>query len=135
MYWTRKQHVDAIERSLSQLLGKHGNLKRLHQLIGGSPMLRCAIKAADREFDALEPGKREAAAQKLSIELLHLSVRACNALTSRNILTIEALCQCSAAELMKIKNFGRKTLREIERFLAERGLSLRVETPASLVAN
>jgi len=59
-----------------------------------------------------------------SVDLLELSVRSANCLQQANIKTIGDLVQKSEPEMLKTKNFGRKSLKEIKEILAEMGLSL-----------
>ena len=59
-----------------------------------------------------------------SVDELELSVRSANCLQQANIKTIGDLVQRSEAEMLKTKNFGRKSLKEIKEILAEMGLSL-----------
>jgi len=59
-----------------------------------------------------------------SVEELELSVRSYNCLKNANIQTIGELVQRSEAEMLKTKNFGRKSLNEIKEILANMGLSL-----------
>ena len=59
-----------------------------------------------------------------SVEELELSVRSYNCLKNANIQTIGELVQKSEAEMLKTKNFGRKSLNEIKEILAQMGLSL-----------
>ena len=59
-----------------------------------------------------------------SVDELELSVRSANCLQNANIKTIGDLVQRSEAEMLKTKNFGRKSLKEIKEILAEMGLSL-----------
>ncbi len=54
-----------------------------------------------------------------SVDELELSVRAYNCLKTANIRTIADLVQKSEAELLKTKNFGKKSLNEIKTILAE----------------
>jgi DNA-directed RNA polymerase subunit alpha len=55
---------------------------------------------------------------------LELSVRSANCLKNANIKYIGELVQKTEAEMLKTKNFGRKSLNEIKEILAEMGLSL-----------
>jgi DNA-directed RNA polymerase subunit alpha len=55
---------------------------------------------------------------------LELSVRSANCLKNANIRFIGELVQKSEAEMLKTKNFGRKSLNEIKDILSEMGLSL-----------
>jgi DNA-directed RNA polymerase subunit alpha len=55
---------------------------------------------------------------------LELSVRSANCLKNANITYIGELVQKTEAEMLKTKNFGRKSLNEIKSILEEMGLSL-----------
>jgi DNA-directed RNA polymerase subunit alpha len=59
-----------------------------------------------------------------SVEELELSVRSYNCLKNANIRTIRELVQKTEAEMLKTKNFGRKSLNEIKEILHSMGLSL-----------
>ncbi len=59
-----------------------------------------------------------------SVDELELSVRSANCLQNANIKTIGDLVQKTEAEMLKTKNFGRKSLKEIKEILAEMGLAL-----------
>ena len=61
---------------------------------------------------------------KRSVEELELSVRSYNCLKNENIKTIADLVQKTDHEMLKTRNFGRKSLNEIKEILAEMGLSL-----------
>ncbi|MDL2269959.1 DNA-directed RNA polymerase subunit alpha [Desulfosarcina sp. OttesenSCG-928-A07] len=59
-----------------------------------------------------------------SVDELELSVRSANCLKNAEILKIYQLVQKTENEMLKTKNFGRKSLNEIKDVLAEMGLSL-----------
>ena len=59
-----------------------------------------------------------------SVEELELSVRSYNCLKNANIRTIRELVQKTEGEMLKTKNFGRKSLNEIKEILHTMGLSL-----------
>jgi DNA-directed RNA polymerase subunit alpha len=59
-----------------------------------------------------------------NVDELELSVRASNCLKTANIRTIADLVQKTEPELLKTKNFGKKSLNEIKTILGEMGLSL-----------
>jgi DNA-directed RNA polymerase subunit alpha len=67
-----------------------------------------------------------------SVEELELSVRSYNCLKNANIRTLRELVTKTEAEMLKTKNFGRKSLNEIKEILASMGLSLgmRLDQPA-----
>ena len=85
----------------------------------------------DEELEP-EPEKKAEDQQKFqfnenlyrSVEELELSVRSANCLKNADILKIYQLVQKSEAEMLKTKNFGRKSLNEIKEVLSEMGLSL-----------
>jgi DNA-directed RNA polymerase subunit alpha len=68
----------------------------------------------------------EALAKKLEMPIseLELSVRASNCLESVKIETVGQLAKLTEAELLKIRSFGKTSLREVQRKLADMGLSL-----------
>jgi DNA-directed RNA polymerase subunit alpha len=68
-----------------------------------------------------------------SVDELELSVRSANCLQQANIKTIGDLVQRTEAEMLKTKNFGRKSLNEIKEILHSMGLSLgmRLDQPAA----
>jgi len=59
-----------------------------------------------------------------TVEELELSVRSANCLKNANIRYIGELVQKTEAEMLKTKNFGRKSLNEIKEILAEMNLAL-----------
>ena len=59
-----------------------------------------------------------------SVDELDLSVRSYNCLKNASIRTIGDLVQKTEADMLKTKNFGRKSLSEIRELLSEMGLSL-----------
>jgi DNA-directed RNA polymerase subunit alpha len=59
-----------------------------------------------------------------SVDEMELSVRSYNCLKNANIRTIGELVQKTEVEMLKTKNFGRKSLNEIKEILATMGLSL-----------
>jgi len=69
-----------------------------------------------------------------SVEELELSVRSYNCLKNANIRTIRELVQKTEAEMLRTKNFGRKSLNEIKEILHGMGLSLgmRLDQPAQV---
>lgn len=62
---------------------------------------------------------------EMTVEELDLSVRSYNCLKRAAINTVEELTQKSEDEMMKVRNLGKKSLEEVQRKLAELGLSLR----------
>jgi DNA-directed RNA polymerase subunit alpha len=66
-----------------------------------------------------------------SVDELELSVRSANCLQNANIKLIGELVQKTEAEMLKTKNFGRKSLKEIKEILATMGLGLGMKLEGS----
>ena len=68
-----------------------------------------------------------------SVEELELSVRSYNCLKNANIRTIRELVQKTEPEMLRTKNFGRKSLNEIKEILQNMGLGLgmRLDQPSA----
>ncbi|MBI4703822.1 MAG: DNA-directed RNA polymerase subunit alpha [Deltaproteobacteria bacterium] len=74
-----------------------------------------------------QPGQKEEPLNEnlfRSVEELELSVRSANCLQNANIQLIGDLVQRTEQDMLKTKNFGRKSLKEIKEILASMGLSL-----------
>ncbi len=62
---------------------------------------------------------------EMTIEELDLSVRSYNCLKRATINTVEELVEKNEEDMMKVRNLGKKSLEEVQRKLAELGLSLK----------
>jgi DNA-directed RNA polymerase subunit alpha len=62
----------------------------------------------------------------IPVETLNLSVRSFNCIKRAGISKVSELLDLTEDEIMKMRNFGKKSLDEIKQVLAERGLSLRL---------
>ena len=69
----------------------------------------------------------------MSVNEIELSVRAANCLNNANISTVGQLAMKSEAEMLKYRNFGKKSLNEIKDKLSELGLSLGMQLDPSLL--
>ena len=76
------------------------------------------------EFEEEEEGEKFNENLFRPVSELELSVRSANCLKNAEISLIGELVQKTEAEMLKTKNFGRKSLNEIKTILAEMGLSL-----------
>ncbi len=77
---------------------------------------------AEKVIDDSKPRQNENL--YLDVDELELSVRSANCLRNANITKIYQLVRRTEPEMLKTKNFGRKSLNEIKELLAELGLSL-----------
>jgi DNA-directed RNA polymerase subunit alpha len=69
----------------------------------------------------------------MSVNEIELSVRAANCLNNANITTVGQLAQKTEAEMLKYRNFGKKSLNEIKDKLQQLGLSLGMKFEAGLI--
>jgi len=106
----------------AKILRKHVNPFVQYFELGQDTVAASQLVAEETE----EPAVDEELAQKLSmpIQELELSVRASNCLESVKIETVGQLVKMTEADLLKIRSFGKTSLREIKRKLADIGLSL-----------
>ena len=109
-----------------------GSLKPEEAVSLGSKILKEQLQVFMTFDENIEP-KEEVAERKSpqlnenlfrSVDDLELSVRSANCLKNANIRYIGELVARSEAEMLKTKNFGRKSLNEIKEILGEMGLSL-----------
>src|SRR6478672_3405835 len=71
----------------------------------------------------------------MSVNEIELSVRAANCLNNANITTVGQLALKSEAEMLKYRNFGKKSLNEIKEKLASLGLALGMNIDPALLEN
>lgn len=69
---------------------------------------------------------------KMNVEELELSVRSSNCLRAAEIKTLSDLVQKSEAEMLKYRNFGRKSLTELNQILGELNLSFGMDVESYL---
>ena len=109
-----------------------GSLKPEEAVSLGSKILKEQLQIFLTFDENLEPKEEEvkSSSPKLndnlfrSVDDLELSVRSANCLKNANIRFIGELVTKSEAEMLKTKNFGRKSLNEIKEILVGMGLSL-----------
>jgi DNA-directed RNA polymerase subunit alpha len=106
----------------AKILRKHVNPFVQYFELGDETVTSPQIAEAPLTEQAVD----EELAQKLNmpIQELELSVRASNCLESAKIETVGQLVKMTDADLLKIRSFGKTSLREIKRKLADIGLSL-----------
>ena len=140
---------DLVKRLRNEIIGRHDCIAPDHVCVHGD--CPCdendRLRAADR-IEQLEESLRKigkvnnnryrhiAEIDEIILEMLWtkkdgtmiekgwLSNRAYNALKSEGIDTLEKIEKEGARSLLRIPNFGRKTLKEVKEFLALRGISL-----------
>ncbi len=104
------------------ILRKHLNPFVKHFELGPELEREAERAAMEDEFARREREMREKLA--LAISVLDPSVRAENCLLAANVRTVGDLVLMEETEILKIRNLGKATLREIKKKLVEMGLSL-----------
>jgi len=111
--------VDAVAISPADAIGQAAKLLKDHMAI--------FINFEELPESSEEPAERALSQMNevlnRSVEELELSVRSYNCLKNANIQTILDLVQKTEAEMLRTKNFGRKSLNEIKEILGGLGLS------------
>ncbi len=90
------------------------------------------------EFEAAPEAQSEENSElrkllNMSVNEIELSVRAANCLNNANITSVGQLAMKTEAEMLRYRNFGKKSLTEIKEKLAELGLSLGMKFDAALL--
>ncbi len=119
--------VDAYQRGIKEQEDRQRWKKKLYSEIEREVLRRAATNP--RFYSRIESLRHQQSADydAHSVEELELSVRSTNCLENAGIRTIGELRQRSEAELLKTKNFGRKSLKEIKYVLGGIGITLRKE--------
>lgn len=136
---TRVGQVTDYDRLILEVT-TDGTIKPEEALSHASRILRdhldLFVRPQDEEMEAAEVGAEEEAAMSVSeleekleksIEELELSVRSYNCLEAAGIKTIRDLVQKTESEMLKYRNFGRKSLTEIKAILREMGLGFNMK--------
>ena len=132
---TRERVRQIIEKAMRKLgsLEPYGDvLNRCSELENENLMLKATLKRQEAELDALRGKKDEAEDSTLSeqdrqvLELLNtrlvdmnLTVRALNCLKAADLETFADLVKCQKTDLLKFRNFGRKSLGELDDLLED----------------
>lgn len=95
--------------------------EQVQVFIGFDETIPDTVQLGDRNEEPINPNLYR------PVEELELSVRSANCLKNANIRFIGELVQRTEQEMLKTKNFGRKSLKEIKEVLGQMGLSLGLE--------
>jgi len=90
-----------------------------------------AIEEEEEQEKEKKKGEEMDRLLNMSINEIELSVRAANCISAATIKTIGDLVQKTEVEMLKYRNFGKKSLNEIKQILAGMGLSLGMKPPAT----
>ena len=120
--------ADAVAKSAAIMIGYLGNFTKLAHSADvvdvntGEGGIVIDPVGSDNEEPAVDDGPA-----KISIDELELSVRAYNCLKRAGINTVHELTSKSEAEMIKVRNLGRKSLEEVKQKLIDLNLDLRRE--------
>jgi DNA-directed RNA polymerase subunit alpha len=92
-----------------------------------------ALEFDDTERKSADERERLRKLLNMSVNEIELSVRAANCLNNANITTVGELAQKTEADMLKYRNFGKKSLNEIKDKLKELGMSLGYKFDADLL--
>jgi DNA-directed RNA polymerase subunit alpha len=107
----------------SKILRKHLNPFVQYFELGSETASEDAIGALrDASRATMDPDLQQKL--NMTVQELDLSVRANNCLESARIATVRDLVQKTDGDLLKVRSFGKTSLREVKRKLADMGLSL-----------
>lgn len=95
---------------------------------------RDLVEFEETEKQVDEERERLKTVLAMSVNEIELSVRAANCLNNANITTVGELAQKSEAEMLKYRNFGKKSLNEIKDKLTDLGLHLGMNLDPDLLA-
>lgn len=109
----------------AKILRKHLNPFVQYFELGTQVASESAAAAAKKDEDLIRK-------LRMPIAELDLSVRASNCLENAKITTVAELVTKTDADLLKIRSFGKTSLREVKRKLADLGLSLGMTLPEEL---
>lgn len=107
----------------AKILRKHINAFVQYCDVGEETIVEQVVETEDTVAKE-EQEKQLTQKLAMSVNELELSVRASNCLESVKIDTVGQLVKMTEADLLKVRNFGKTSLREIRRKLADIGLSL-----------
>jgi len=121
--WTKGtiRPEDALVEA-AKILRKHLNPFVQYQDLGEE-----LVSAAPRQMEVVAEGTLDKQLQdrlSMPVSQLDLSVRASNCLESAKVNTVGELVRMTESDLLKVRSFGRTSLREVKRKLADLGLSL-----------
>ena len=120
--WTRGTILpeDALVEA-AKILRKHLNPFVMYHFLGEQVVQE---REAPAEVPAVTVDSELQRKWDLPISILNLSVRASNCLESARITTLGALASKTEGALLRVRSFGKTSLREVRRKLAEHGLTL-----------
>jgi DNA-directed RNA polymerase subunit alpha len=117
----------------SKILRKHLNPFVQYFELGSETANEDAVASLrDATRATIDPDLRQKL--NMTVQELDLSVRANNCLESAKINTVRELVKKTDADLLKVRSFGKTSLREVKRKLADLGLSLGMDLDAPTAA-
>jgi len=126
---TRERVRQIFYKALRRVSVSMGSYRRMLNETIELRRLRDEVKEKDRELRQLrkmlnvqEQDREKCKLMSTELVDMDLSVRTINCLKSADICTVGELVQCKKLELLKIRNFGKKSLSELDELLDRLGL-------------
>lgn len=126
---------DAISQA-ANILNEHIALFYLEdEIIEEDPVVEAEEESEELEVDEIDENTVSVFNDNLlkSVDELELSVRSNNCLKNANINTIADLVQRTESEMLRTKNFGRKSLNEIKEIVSKMGLHFNMKIEADVL--
>jgi DNA-directed RNA polymerase subunit alpha len=111
----------------SKILRKHLNPFIQFSTLGDETVFAEGVAEEEAESAVDEELRRKL---ETSVQDLQLSVRATNCLESANITTLGELVKKNESDLLKVRSFGKTSLREVKRKLVELELTMGMDVPS-----
>jgi DNA-directed RNA polymerase subunit alpha len=116
----------------AKILRKHLNPFVQYFELGSDTVTDDALLALrEKSNPAMDPDLQQKL--NMTVQELDLSVRANNCLEAAKITGVRELVKRSESDLLKVRSFGKTSLREVKRKLADMGLSLGMDVDALAV--
>ncbi|MCE1247145.1 MAG: DNA-directed RNA polymerase subunit alpha [Firmicutes bacterium] len=127
---TRVGHMTNYDKLVLELwtdgsVPPHEAVSHAAQLLNGYLKFFVELKPPEEHYEPVAEKKKDDDVLDRSIDELGLSVRSLNCLKRAGKKTLRDLCESEESELMKLKNFGQKSLDEVAQVLQKFGMDLR----------
>jgi DNA-directed RNA polymerase subunit alpha len=127
---TRVGHMTNFDKLVIELwtdgsIPPHEAVSHGAQLLNGYLKFFVELKPPEEHYEPVAEKKKDDDVLDKSIDELGLSVRSLNCLKRAGKKTLRDLCESEESELMKLKNFGQKSLDEVTVVLQKFGMDLR----------
>jgi DNA-directed RNA polymerase alpha subunit len=122
----KAQRVDLQNRFIERLENENAELKGV--LVNLTAAITAQLKYRTDElipkYGDAELNVKRYQSRHIQVNTLEMSTRSAKALKNEGLKTLGDLCLCTESDLLRIQNFGRRSLNEVKGILHSHGLSL-----------